>query len=31
MRFIVMKRDKNRITRLRIKPLADTPAATPAN
>ena len=31
MRFIVMKRDKNRITRLRIKPLADTAAPAPAN
>jgi Mg2+/Co2+ transporter CorB len=29
MRFIVMKRDKNRITRLRIKPLAEPAAAAP--
>jgi Mg2+/Co2+ transporter CorB len=28
MRFIVMKRDKNRITRLRIKPLAEMPAGS---
>jgi Mg2+/Co2+ transporter CorB len=31
MRFIVMKRDKNRITRLRIKPLVETAAPGPAN
>jgi Mg2+/Co2+ transporter CorB len=31
MRFIVMKRDKNRITRLRIKPLAEVAVSGPAN
>jgi Mg2+/Co2+ transporter CorB len=30
-RFIVMKRDKNRITRLRIKPLAEVAVSGPAN